>query len=137
LHRRDEGPTTIRVDQVDEDDVEPAGEQIQRAFAGRARLADLRRTSDLLDARLAVAAPLRLEREIAPGRGRDRNPRASLELDEGTHTVVDGPLAGLELIASLDGERPLAEAAATPELQRAVLPIARELLQLGALRFVD
>jgi methylase of polypeptide subunit release factors len=135
LHRRDWGSQTIRVDQVDEDDIEPAGEQIQRAFAARARLAELRRISDLLDARLAVAAPLRLEREIAPGHGRDRNPRASLELDEGTHTVVDGPLAALELIASLDGERLLAEAAATPELQRAVLPIARELLELGALSF--
>ncbi len=135
LHRRDWGSQTIRVDQVDEDDIEPAGEQIQRAFAARARLAELRRISDLLDARRAVAAPLRLEREIAPGHGRDRNPRAALELDEGTHTVVDGPLAALELIASLDGERLLAEAAATPELQRAVLPIARELLELGALSF--
>jgi methylase of polypeptide subunit release factors len=135
LHRRDDGSQTIRVDQVDEDDIEPASDQIQRAFAARARLTELRPRSELLDARLAVAAPLRLEREITPGRGRDRNPRAWLELDEGTHAVVDGPLAALELIGSLDGTRSLGELASTPELQRAVLPIARELLELGALSF--
>ena len=136
LHRRDGGPNTVRIDQVDEDDLEPAGEQIQRAFAARARLAEFRRSRELLDAKLAVGAPLRLEREIRPGRGGDRNVRASLELDEGTHPIVDGPLAALEAIASLDGARALADVASTPQLQRTVLPIARELLELGALSFV-
>jgi methylase of polypeptide subunit release factors len=135
LHRRDGGRNTIRVDQVDEDDLEPAGEQIQRAFAARARLTELRRTRDLLEAKLAVVAPLRLELEIKPARARERNVRAWLELDEGTHPVVDGSPVALEAIASLDGARSLAEVAATPELQRATLPIARELLELGALSF--
>ena len=137
LHRRDGEPNTIRVDQVDEDDLEPAGEQIQRAFAARARLGELRRPHDLLGAKLVVGATLRLEREIKPGRGSNRNARAWLELDEGTHPVVDGPLAALEAIASLDGTRPLAELAPASELQRAVLRVARELLELGALSFAE
>ena len=135
LHRRDGEPNTIRVDQIDEDDLEPAGEQIQRAFAARARLGELRRPHDLLEAKLVVGATLRLERELNPRRRSNRNARAWLELDEGTHPVVDGPLAALEAIASLDGARSLAEVAPAPELQRAVLRIARELLELGALSF--
>ena len=133
LHRRSARRNTVRVDPLDEDELEPAGNQITRAFAARARLAAFRRVSDLLDAKLAIAAPLRLEREIRPQRGRDR--RASLELDEGTHSLVEGPFDALELIAALDGERSLRQIAKSSQLQRAVLPITRELLELGALSF--
>src|ERR671934_677026 len=109
LHRRATRRPTVRVDPIDEDEVEEAGDQIVRAFAARAQLAELPRTSDLLDAKLSVSARLRLERLIKPRRRGAPRVRASLEIDEGTHSLVEGPLDALELIASLDGSLSLAE----------------------------
>jgi methylase of polypeptide subunit release factors len=141
LHRRATRRATVRVDPIDEDEVEETGDQIVRAFAARAQLAELPRTSDLLDAKLSVSARLRLERLIKPRRRGAPRVRASLEIDEGTHSLVEGPLDALELIASLDGSLSLAELIArrdvptteTSRLRRAVVPLARELLELGAL----
>ena len=133
LHRRNARRHVYRVDPIDEDDLDEASEQIQRAFAARARLAELRRATDLLRAKVSVAAPLRLEREIRPRRRSHPSVSGWIELDEGTHSIVEGPLEALELIACADGTRSLGEIAKAPRLRRAVLSVARELLELGAL----
>ena len=126
LHRRPGGDYTVRADSVDEDDVEVADEQIQRAFAARARLDDL----DLLEARLGLPEELVVEEE-------------SVVLEGGTQPVVEASSLATDVIVELDGGMTLAEtielvaehkgvAAAT--LEREVVPPVRELLELGALR---
>jgi methylase of polypeptide subunit release factors len=147
LHRRPGHRHTARVDEVDEEDLEDAGEQIERAFAARARLAELQRTADLLDRPISLAAPVLLEHELAPRHGRTSVLTASLQLAEGTQTQVEASPRALEIVAALDGSAPLGErigAAAQrlglseadeARLRREVVRVARELLELGALRF--
>jgi methylase of polypeptide subunit release factors len=147
LHRREGRQFTVRVDEVEEDDLEEAGAQIERAFAARARLAELKRRAELLDAKLSLAAPVRLEHELGPRGGRVAVTGASLELDEGTHTIVEGSPRTLELVAMLDGTARLGDVlqanadrlglseTETSRLRRDLLDVCRELLELGALRF--
>jgi methylase of polypeptide subunit release factors len=145
LHRRPGRRFTSRVDEVEEDDLDDASEQIQRAFASRARLAELNRRSDVLGFRVALAAPITLEHELQPRRGRTTVVSAALTLDEGTHSTVEAPPRALELVAALDGtatveERVQAAAerldlsdAERSRLRREVLDVCIELLELGAL----
>ena len=147
LHRRPGRKFEARVDEVDEDDLDDASGQIERAFAARERLAGLGRASDLLGFRLSVAAPIVLEHELEPRRGRTTVVTAALQLDEGTHARVEASPRALELVAALDGTATLEErvqAAAdrlklseadSARLRREVLEAARELLELGVLRF--
>jgi methylase of polypeptide subunit release factors len=144
LHRRAGRRHAVRVDAVDEDDLEDAGPQVLRAFAARARLAELKRRSDLLEAPLAVAAPMQLEQDLKPHRGRTG---ARIYIPEGTNSTVEGPSRALEIIASLDGQASLGEVvqataqrlklseAEAARLRREALEVSRELLELGALRF--
>jgi methylase of polypeptide subunit release factors len=147
LHRRAGGRHTVRVDEVDEDLLEDAGDQIERAFASRARLSELGGAAELLDARLSVAATLRLEQELEPRPGRNAVVAAQVHLDEGTNSTVDATPRVLDVVASLDGSTrlgDLVQAAAdrlelsdaqTSRLRHEVLDAVRELLELGALRF--
>jgi hypothetical protein len=137
----------VRVDEVDEDLLEDAGDQIERAFASRARLSELGGAAELLDARLSVAATLRLEQELEPRPGRNAVVAAQVHLDEGTNSTVDATPRVLDVVASLDGSTrlgDLVQAAAdrlelsdaqTSRLRHEVLDAVRELLELGALRF--
>ena len=99
------------------------------------------------DERLAVAAPLLLEHELEPRKGRTAVVAASLQLAGGTNTTVEGSPRVLEVVASLDGGAPLGDRirSAAERLQlseseasrlgREVLEVSRELLEVGALRF--
>jgi methylase of polypeptide subunit release factors len=148
LHRRRGRRLGARVDEVDEDELDEAGEQIQRAFSARARLAGLSRRDELLDARIAAAAPLRLERELEQGRSRPAVATAVVQLDEGTHASVETTEAVAEVVASLDGRTRLGDLVAATsarlglseseaaKLRRDALRAGRELLELGALRLV-
>jgi methylase of polypeptide subunit release factors len=139
LHRREGKILPIRVDTIDEETLEDAAEQVERAFAARARLAALKRQTDLLDERLSLASAVRLEQELEPG----RRPTAAVVLAEGTNSVVETTLEGLEVVAALDGGVRLRDAVKTAArrldasdtsaLERRALTIARELLELGAL----
>lgn len=147
LHRRPGRRHTVRVDLVDEDALEDAGDQVQRAFAARARLSELRKPTDLHDARLAVAATLHLEQELEPRRRPTTAGAARIHLDEGTNSTVEATVPALEIVASLDGSASLDEVvqatadrlglseAETSKLRREALKVSRELLELGALRF--
>ncbi len=146
LHRGNGGRPTARVDSVDEDDVEEAGDQIERAFEARAQLGELRRLDELLEARLSVAAPLQLEHELEPRRGRAAAVDAYVSLAEGTNSTVETTAHALEVVDALDGKVPLhavVRAAArrlglseteTSRLRREALRLSRELLELGALQ---
>jgi methylase of polypeptide subunit release factors len=146
LHRRPGGRPTTRVDSVDDEDLDDAGGQIQRAFAARAWLTELANPDDLLDARLSVASPLRLEEELEPQEGVAEVSEARIQLTEGTNTTLEADSGVLEIIATLDGDLPLGVVVETvadqleltaeeaKRLRREALEVSRELLELGALR---
>jgi methylase of polypeptide subunit release factors len=146
LHRRAGGVYTARVDEIDDDVLEAAGTQVERAFEARARLAQLERSVQLLDARLALAMPLNLERELEPQDGRVVTAGGSIELGAGLGVAFDTSAVALEVVPALDGRNTLGEVveataarlrlseADTTRLRRESLSAARELLELGALR---
>lgn len=133
LHRRaGGGPRTTRIDQIGED-IGNASEQVERAFAARARLAE---HDGLLDAALSIATPLRLERALEPAKGRARVTEATVELDDGTLSSVETTARASELLDALDGKTPLRETIHTLGIPRSeAVELVRELLELGALRF--
>ena len=147
LHRRPGAKYTVRIDEVDEDELDPADAQIRRAFAAREQLAELRRRADLLERRVAPARALRLEHELAAGGGAPVLRRTLVRLDEGTNPVLESDPRAAEVIGSLNGAGTLASAVdavarghglsrdETEKLRRRTLRLAHELLELGALRF--
>jgi hypothetical protein len=120
LHRRP-GRHTVRIDEIDEDELDAADDQIRRAFATRAVL-DGR---DLLDLRLSRVGALRVETQL----NRARATSARVTLEEGTWPVLDVSPAAAKVIAALDGRRTLRELSA----RRDAVAACRELLELGAL----
>jgi methylase of polypeptide subunit release factors len=145
LKRRAGGTPTMRVDSIEEDDVEEASEQIERAFESRARLEELGR-NDLLESTLSVAMPLRLEHELQPTPDAPEPVDAVAALATGTNSAVETTPDALEVLGLLDGETPLEDAVdeiadlheldddELTEFRRDVLDLCRELLELGALR---
>jgi methylase of polypeptide subunit release factors len=146
LHRR-EGDNTTRIDVIDDDLVDHAGNQIKRAFEARARLAELGKPSELLEQRLSVAGLVTLERDIDAEAGRPVAVGDRVQIAEGMNLGIDAPHHTVEIVEALDGESTLAEvvdeaasrlglsAPDAKRLRRESLDLARELLELGALRF--
>jgi methylase of polypeptide subunit release factors len=142
LHRRPGTGQSARVDSIDEDDVDDADEQIQRAFAARAWLSELQSADELLDARLSPAMAFWMEQEVEPLNGRATIVDARIQLSEGLNSALDVQPSVLDVVASLDGRLPLREVigtvaqslgiASTP-LEDQALDVTRELLELGAL----
>jgi methylase of polypeptide subunit release factors len=125
LLHRSSGPGGLRVDEIDEEALEPADAQIRRAFANRERLPGLR-GRHLLDARLARALPLRAEHEL----GRRT---AELVLDGGTCSVLPTTVGAVGVVERLDGRTTLRSLGADAR----GLALCRELLGLGALRLAE
>src|SRR5207248_10862505 len=124
-----------RVDGLDDESLEAAGEQVRRAFAGRAALAELRRTDDLLDTRPELAMRVELEQEIVPRRSGNAVAGARVQLVDGTSSTVETTPAALDVVLRLDGASSLRRLVgrAAPGVQREALRLSRELLELGAL----
>ena len=147
LHRRAGEAHTARVDVIDDDVVDHAGDQIKRAFAARARLVELGKPSDLLDEHVSLAGLVRLERELDAETGRPREAGALVQITEGMHLGVETQPGLLEIVGALDGTASLgdvvdqaarARGLSGPDakrLRRDTLDLVRELLELGALRF--
>jgi methylase of polypeptide subunit release factors len=148
LHRRaGAGKPTTRIDSLDEETLEDAGEQIVRAFASRARLAKLGGRDALLGERLALAEPVRLEHELEPRRNGPVDGAAHVSLATGTSSTVETTAEALELVASLEGDATLGDVIddvahrfslstrETAALRREALELTEELLELGALEF--
>lgn len=146
LHRRPGRRHTARADSFDDEMLDEAGEQIRRAFEARAQLSELRKRADLLDVRLSVAAPVRLEHELEPRRGGTAVVDAAISLSEGTNSLVETTAYALEVLSSLDGNTPLRSVvqgvarrlrlseSQTSKLRSETLELVEELLELGALR---
>jgi methylase of polypeptide subunit release factors len=147
LHRRPGTDQTVRVDSIDEDDLDDADEQIQRAFAARARLSELHSRDELLEARLALEMAFWMEQELEPqGDGGAAVVEARIQLSEGTNSDVEVEPSVLDVVASLDGRTRLREVirtvadrlglsnSETSRLEREALRVTYELLELGALR---
>jgi SAM-dependent methyltransferase len=124
LHRR-QGRNSVRIDEIDEDELDAADAQIRRAFTARALLDG----GDLLDRRLGAVAALRVETRLS----RAKVTSAHVTLEEGTWPELEVSPAAAEIIGALDGRRTLRELAAPPEAVAA----CRELLELGALELRD
>jgi methylase of polypeptide subunit release factors len=135
LHRRNGGgPHTTRIDEIDED-IGNASDQVERAFEARARLAELD-DDELLASTVTIAAPLRVEHELEPRRGRATVTEATVTLDEGTQSTIETTARAPELLAALDGRTPLRDAIEKLGIPRDdALALVETLLELGALRF--
>jgi methylase of polypeptide subunit release factors len=144
LHKRP-GGGEARVDSIEADDVEVADEQIQRAFAARAGLAELDGRGDLLERRLSLEMAFWLEQELEPQNGRASIVESRIQLSEGTNSAVEVESHVLDVVASLDGRTELGDVIRTvadrlglsrnevSRLERDALRAARELLELGVL----
>jgi hypothetical protein len=144
LHKRS-GGGEVRVDPLEEDDVDIADEQIQQAFAARARLSELESDDDLLEWPLSLGIALLLEQELEPNDGEAAIVEARIQLSEGTNSALDVGPGVTDVVAALDGGTPLAEVIDAVadrldlsvrerrQLNRDAVEAVRELLELGAL----
>src|SRR3954453_1830870 len=107
LHRRSGDGHAIRIDQIDEESLEFAGDQIERVFASQARLADLAHPDDLLDLVPVLAREVRVEQRREHG---SREPETVLVLDEGTMTDYELDFDVAEVVALFDGDLTLRRA---------------------------
>lgn len=140
LHRRAGAGHVLRVDEVDEDDLEFAGDQVERVFAAQARLAELTHDEALLDEVVQLAATVRVEHRRAPG---SREFDTWLVLDEGTNQEYELDPDVAEVVALFDGELTVARAVArvgsafdlerreVAELRDDARAETRDLLELG------
>jgi len=128
LHKRPGKRHGVRVDGVDEDGLDEAGDQVRRAFENRARLT----TTDLLDERPALALRVELEHEL----GRRGRAEARVQLVEGTSSTIETTPAALAIVERLDGKTKLRRLLRNADdgTRRASVRLVRELAELGALR---
>jgi methylase of polypeptide subunit release factors len=121
LHRAGSA-ASLRVDEIDEEELDIADEQIRRAFAARAKL----NGADLLHARLEPVDALHVETKSRRG----RVVGASVVLEEGTWPRFDTSARAAEIVSALDGKRTLRELDASPQ----AVTLCRDLIELGALQ---
>jgi len=146
LHKRP-GGGEARIDSVESDDVDVADEQIRRAFAVRAQLAELDTEDELLQARPSLELAFLMEQELEPQHGRASIVASRIQLTEGTNSALEVEPGVLDVVASLDGRTQLGEVIRTvtgrlalskadaSRLERDAVQTVRELLELGALGF--
>ena len=122
LRRRSEGPNWVRADELAGDRLRPAGGQILRVFDAADYLAAATDERSCSTTTFALAEALRLEQRVVLEDGDWALAEATLDLEEGLgfHATLDPGTA--ELLASLDGRRPLRnvvdELAARQEVDR-------------------
>ncbi len=145
LRRRQDATPTVRVDPVDDDDLDDAGDQIVRAFETRARLAEIDRDGGLLDQHVSLAMTLKTEEEIEPDDETPAISAARVVLGEGTKHLVETTTDALWVLTTLDNSLPLGEFLEFAaerldlsedelgELEREASETIHELLELGAL----
>ncbi|HEV7641308.1 MAG TPA: class I SAM-dependent methyltransferase, partial [Gaiellaceae bacterium] len=128
LHKRHGEVHMIRTDPVDEDELEYAGDQVERVFRALERVATIDDPVELLDERLALVD----EANIQQSAGEEG---ATVILEEGTWHEVEVDDETVEVLVELDGRTTLAEAidrARVPR-RRSTLADIQELLELGML----
>jgi hypothetical protein len=118
----------IRTDPVDEDELEYAGDQVERVFKALERVAVIDDPAELLDDRLELVEDARIQQSAG-------EEGATVILEEGTWHEVEIDDETVEVIVELDGRVTLAEAidrARVPR-RRSTLAEVQELLELGIL----
>jgi methylase of polypeptide subunit release factors len=106
LHRRSGDEHAIRVDSVDEEALEFAGDQIERVFRSHAQLAGLG-PDGLLGIVPVLAKEVSVEHRREPGA---REPETVLVLGEGTMTEYELDFDVAEVVALFDGDLTLGRA---------------------------
>ena len=142
LHRRNGKSHSLRADPVEADELENAGDQIERAFAAQAFLVEDGRDERLLDEPLALADAVSLESRLDP---HDRTRETRLLLDEGTYPDVECAPAVAEALVGLDGGATLRESLARlglpkkaeADVRAEALDALRDLLELGFVELAD
>jgi methylase of polypeptide subunit release factors len=136
LHRRPGRRHGSRVDAIDDEALEAAGEQVRRAFAGRAALAELRRADDLFDAKPELVMRLELEQDVVPRRSGNAVTAARVQLVDGTSSTVETTPEAADLVLRLDGSVTLRRLVgrAAPSVRREAVRLCRELVELGAVK---
>lgn len=145
LRRRTGGRSWTRKDTVSLDRLEQAGEHVLRVFETQDYLESLDDDRQLLDAAVALVDDHHLEQTLAYRGGRRELRSTTLSLDGGLAFRIGVDEHTAELLALLDGQRPLravlTQRAEALELGRedaarfesAALPVVRRLLELGLL----
>jgi hypothetical protein len=139
LHRRSGGDNAVRVDAIEEDDLEDAGPQIERAFAAQSFLATMHSDEALLDGLFELVEDARIDRSFDT----DGGEAASVILHEGMTPEVEVNPETADVLALLNGNVSLGRAIertikrleltrrSASELRREAADAARELLELG------
>jgi methylase of polypeptide subunit release factors len=126
LHKRPGEVHMIRTDPVDEDELEYAGDQVERVFKALERVAAIDDPVELLDERLALVEDANIQQSAG-------EEGATVILEEGTWHEVEIDDETVDVLVELDGRTTLAEAldrARVPR-RRSTLADVQELLELG------
>jgi hypothetical protein len=123
--RRRTGMTWVRADEGSRWPTEPAGERVERLFAGQSLVASLSGDQALLDLRLAGVPGVRLDETRSFGA--DGLELAAAQVRSALPVRAKVNRAAVAVLAGLDGRVPLRE---LPGAERA-LPAIRELVALG------
>jgi hypothetical protein len=126
LHKRPGEVHMIRTDPVDEDELEYAGDQVERVFKALERVAGIDDPVELLDERLALVEDANIQQSAG-------EEGATVILEEGTWHEVEIDDETVDVLVELDGRTTLAEAldrARVPR-RRSTLADVQELLELG------
>jgi methylase of polypeptide subunit release factors len=126
VHKRSGELHTIRTDPVDEDDLEFAGDQVERVFKALELVSGINDPQELLDERFALTEEARIQQSAG-------EEGATVILEEGTWHEVEIGDEAVDVLLELDGRATLADAldrARVPR-RRATLADIQELLELG------
>jgi methylase of polypeptide subunit release factors len=107
LHRRRGNEHAIRIDAIDEDVLEFAGDQVERVFRSHARLAELEQPDGLLGTVPVLAEEVSIEHRREPG---SADAETVLALGEGTMTEYELDFDVAQVVALLDGDLTLGRA---------------------------
>ncbi|MDX6476131.1 MAG: hypothetical protein QOH95_1642 [Gaiellaceae bacterium] len=128
MHKRPGDVHMIRTDSADEDDLEYAGDQVERVFEALELVAVIDDPQELLGERLALAEEAQIEQSVG-------DDRARVVLEEGTWPELEVDGETVNVLVELDGRATLADAidrARVPR-RRSTLEDIQELLELGVL----
>jgi SAM-dependent methyltransferase len=126
LHKRPGEVHMIRTDPVDEDELEYAGDQVERVFAALELVSGIDDPVELLGKRLSLVDDARIQQSAG-------EEGALVVLEEGTWHEVEIDEETVDVLLELDGRATLAEAidrARVPR-RRSTLADIQELLELG------
>jgi methylase of polypeptide subunit release factors len=142
LRRRSGAGNWVRADELPSDRLRPASDHILRVFEAQDYLSGIGDDAALLGERLALAETALLEQRATYRDGEWSVDEITLSLEDGLgfHASVDPTVAAM--LAGLDGARTLGEIAAELAeaedagrelVERALVPVAREMLGAGFL----